>query len=300
MITLTTLTTVRPEPHARDRLSLARLTAARRSLIRLWAGGIAATALASVFAVPSLRLALFLATLVVEVAAVYMALAGRARLARDDPGRRVWLWIGLGLGLRVVAELRLATLYLDIVPNFITDNAWAWAVYFFGLRYLYTIADLVLLMALLATRRALLDTGLDFHLRPRDALVLVLLPPLPVTVYLLQSVFLATAADVGLHTFRIVSATVGAVVSGVCVVLASPALQMGGGAWAWIWGAAALAGIARALAFAAAAVAPTFPGGILLEQALLWTFACGWLLATVLHLRLITHKRGVNDLGRRS
>ena len=274
-------------------MSLARLTSARRSLLLVWAGGLAATALGSVVAVPRLRLALFLATLVVEVAAVYMALAGRDRLARDDPGRRVWLWIGLGLGMRLVAELRLATLYLDIVPHFVTDNPWAWAVYFFGLRYLYTVADLALLAALLATRKALLSTGLDFHLRPRDALVLVLLPPLPVTVYLLQSVFLSATTDPGLHTFRILSAAVGAVVSGVCVVLASPALQMGGGAWAWIWGAAAVAGIARALAFAAAAVAPTFPGAVLVEQALLWTFACGWLLATVLHLRLITHERGV-------
>jgi len=274
-------------------LSLARLTAARRSILIVWAGGLAATALGGVVAIVSLRLGLFLATLVVEAAAVYMALAGRAGLARDDPGRRVWLWIGLGLGLRLVAELRLATLYLDIVPRFVTDNAWAWAVYFFGLRYLYTIADLTLLAALLATRRALLSTGLDFHLRPRDAIVLVLLPPLPVTVYLLQSVFLSASTDPGLHTFRIVSATVGAVVSGVCVVLASPALQMGGGAWAWIWGAAAVAGIARALAFAAAAVAPTFPFAVIVEQALLWTFACGWLLATVLHLRLSTHERGV-------
>jgi thiosulfate reductase cytochrome b subunit len=79
-------------------------------------------------------------------------------------------------------------------------------------------------------------------------------------------------------------------VSGVCVVLASPALQMGGGAWAWIWGAAAAAGIARGLAFAAAAVAPSFPMMLVLEQALLWTFACGWLLATSLHLRLVTRR----------
>jgi len=273
-------------------LSLARLDDARRTLLLVWAGVLAATAVGYWIGVPMLRLALFLATLAVEVAAVYLALAGRALLARDDPGRRLWLWIGLGLGLRLIAELRLATLYLDIVPNFVADVPWAWAVYFYGLRYLYTVADLALLAALLATRRALLSTGLDFHLRPRDALLLVLLPPLPVTVYLLQSVFLSISADAGLHTFRIISASVGAVVSGVCVVLASAALQMGGGAWAWIWGAAAVAGIARALAFAAAAIAPTFPGAVVLEQALLWTFACGWLLATLLHLRLVTHERG--------
>ena len=80
-------------------------------------------------------------------------------------------------------------------------------------------------------------------------------------------------------------------VSGVCVVLASLALQIGGGAWAWIWGAAAVAGIARGLAFAAAAVAPSIPIVLIVEQALLWTFACGWLLATSLHLRLIAGRR---------
>ncbi len=273
-------------------MSLARLDATRRSLILGWASVLVATALGYLLGVPALRYALFVATLLVELVAVGMAFVGRASLARDDPGRRLWLWIGLGLGMRLIAEMRLATLYLDIVPGFITAHPWAWAAYFFGLRYLYTVADVALLAALLATRRALRSTGLDFHLRPRDALLLVLLPPLPVTVYLLQSVFLSAPADPGLHTFRIVSAGVGALVSGVCVVLVSSALQMGGGVWAWIWGAAAVAGITRALAFAVAAVAPTFADATLVEQMLLWTFACGWLLATVLHRRLVTHERG--------
>lgn len=264
------------------------LVAARRWLVIVWAVGLVYTGLGHLVGVGHLRLTLFLATLVVELAVVIAAFAGRARLAPDEPARRTWTWIGVGMSLRLVAELRLTTLYLDVVPEFVTATPWVWIVYFFGLRYLYTVADLALLAALLATRRALLSTGLDFQLRPRDALVLVLLPPLPVTVYLLQSVFLTIAVDPGLHSFRIVSASIGALVSGVCVVLASPALQMGGGAWAWIWGAAAAAGIARALAFAAAGVAPTFPVAILFEQALLWSFACGWLLATMLHLRLVS------------
>jgi hypothetical protein len=264
------------------------LVAARRWLVIVWAAGLVYTVVGYPLGIPALRLTLFLATLAVEAAVVVAAFAGRARLAPDEPARRTWMWIGVGFTLRLIAELRLATLYLDIVPEFVTNTPWVWIVYFFGLRYLYTVADLALLAALLATRRALLSTGLDFQLRPRDALVLVLLPPLPVTVYLLQSVFLTVSPDPGLHSFRIISAGIGALVSGACVVLASPALQMGGGAWAWIWGTAAAAGIARALAFAAAAVAPTFPVAILIEQALLWTFACGWLLATVLHLRLVS------------
>ncbi len=257
----------------------------------MWAAGLALSGLGLLLRGVEVRLWLFLATLAVELAAVAIAFMGRARLASDDPGRRVWTWIGVGLGLRAIAELRLTTLYLAVVPDIIRTTEWAWAIYFFGLRYFYTLSDIALLFALLGTRRGLLSTGLDFHLRPRDALVLVLLPPLPVTVYLLQSVFLPIDLDPGLHTFRIIGATVGAVVSGACVVLASPALQMGGGAWAWIWGAAAAAGIARGLAFAAAAVSPSFPDVVVLEQMLLWTFACGWLLTTTMHLKLISPAR---------
>lgn len=237
------------------------------------------------------RLNLFMATLAVEFAGVAVAFAGRSRLAVGDPARRIWTWIGVGLGLRLLAEIRLATLYFSAVPDFIHDDPLLWDIYFLGLRYLYTAADLALLPALLSTSRALQSTGLDFHMRPRDAMLLVLLPPLPITVYLLQTALVAGDVDPGIHTFRLVGASVGAIVSGVCVVLASPALQMGGGAWAWIWGAAAAAGIARSLAFAAAAIAPTFPLVIVVEQALLWTFACGWLLATALHLRLVTPRR---------
>jgi hypothetical protein len=197
----------------------------------------------------------------------------------------------VALGLRLLAEIRLATLYLAVVPAFVADDPLLWNIYFYGLRYLYALSDLALLPGLLAIRRGLQSTGLDFHLRPRDALVLVLLPPLPVTVYLLQSALVSTSLDTGIHTFRLVGASIGMLVSGVCVVLASPALQMGGGAWAWIWGAAAAAGVARGLAFAAAALVPSFPLMLVIEQALLWTFACGWLLATSLHLRLITGRR---------
>ena len=263
------------------------LVAVRRSIFALWGAGLACTGFSYLGGLESTRLNLFLATLVVELAGVAVAFAGRARLAPGDPGRGIWTWIGVGLLLRLLAELRLASLYLSIVPGFIRDDPLLWDIYFLGLRYLYTASDLALLPALLRARRDLQSTGLDFHLRPRDALLLVVLPPLPVTVYLLQSALFAGAVDPGIHTFRLVGASIGAIVSGVCVVLASPALQMGGGAWSWIWGAAAAVGVARALAFACAAVAPTFHVALYVEQALLWSFACGWLLATALHLRLV-------------
>jgi hypothetical protein len=263
------------------------LIAVRRALVALWGAGLVVTALSQLGGVEATRLNLFMATLMVQIAAVAVAFAGRRRLAPGDPARRAWTWIGVALGLRLLAELRLATMYLSVVPDFIRDDPLLWDIYFFGLRYLYALSDLALLPALLAIRRDLQSTGLAFHLRLRDAIVLVLLPPLPVTVYLLQSALATGPVDAGIHTFRLVGASIGMLVSGVCVVLASPALQMGGGAWAWIWGAAAVAGIARGLAFAAA----TFPAGQVVEQALLWTFACGWLLATALHLRLVTRRR---------
>ena len=176
---------------------LPHLDAVRRSLVIVWAGGLTYLAVGYVVGAPHQRLTLFIATVVVELAAVVVAFAGRARLSPEDPGRRAWTWIGVGLLLRLLAELRLATLYLDAVPGFISGDDRVWAVYFFGLRYLYTLADLALLKGLLAIRRDLLSTGLDFHLRPRDALMLVVLPPLPVTVYLLQSVFLTAPVDPG-------------------------------------------------------------------------------------------------------
>ena len=264
------------------------LFAVRRAIVVLWAAGLVFTAFAYVAGMERTRLNLFFATLTVELAVVVVAFLGRRRLTPGDPGRRAWTWIGVALVLRLLAELRLATLYLSIVPDFIAGDPLLLDIYVLGLRYLYALSDLALLPALLAIRRGLQSTGLDFHLRPRDALVLVLLPPLPVIVYLLQSALANGPVDAGIHTFRLVGASVGMLVSGVCVVLASPALQMGGGAWAWIWGAAAVAGITRGLAFAIAAIAPSFPAMLVLEQALLWTFACGWLLATALHLRLVT------------
>jgi len=267
------------------------LFAVRRSIVALWGAGLVLTVFAYLGELGNTRLGLFLATLGVEIAAVVVAFMGRRRLAAGDPARRAWTWIAVALALRLLVELRLATLYFVVVPAFILDSPLLKNIYVLGLRYLYILSDLALLPALLAIRRDLQSTGLGFHLRPRDALVLVLLPPLPVMVYLLQSTLAAGEVDAGIHTFRLVGASAGMLVSGACVVLVSPALQMGGGAWAWIWGAAAVAGIARGLAFGAAAMAPSFPMMLVLEQALLWTFACGWLLATLLHLRLVTSRR---------
>jgi hypothetical protein len=235
------------------------------------------------------RLLLFGATLTVEILAFVAALSGRRALARKDRSRAAFSAISLGLGLRLIAEVRLLLLYLEAVPSFVLDDPMLWNIYFFGLRYLYTVADLALLVGFLRTLLALGSTGLGFRARTRDLLLASLLVALPVAVHALQVAFTAGTVDPNIFTFRLLAASVGALVSGVCVVLASAALQMGGGAWAWIWGAAAVGGIARALAFVAAAAAPLIGGtsGILIEQSLLWTFACAWLLAMALHRRLL-------------
>lgn len=271
-----------------------RLAAVRRPVLLVWAAALAgAWVVCTGLAAPKqVRLGLFAATLAAEVAAVATALAGRRALAPDDPQRATLSAIALGLALRTIAEVRLLLLYVDAVPSAIRESPTLWALFFFGLRYLYTAADVALLVGLGRTLRGLRSTGLGFALRRRDALVLVLLVPLPLVVYVLQAVTQVGPVDPNIFVFRVIGSGVGAVVTGVCVALASAALQMGGGAWAWIWGAAAAAGIARALAFVAAAAGPAVPFAAVIEQSLLWTFACGWLLATLLQRRLVADDRG--------
>lgn len=266
-----------------------RLVAFRRWLLAAWVLGLAATWAAWQFQPDQspIRLGLFLATLAAQAAALIAALLGRRALGPADPSRRAMTAIALGLGLRLLAELRLLSFYLALVPEFIRTDPTLETLYVHVLRYLYTAADLAFLAAFLATLRGLTSTGLEFRMRPRDGLVVALLVPLPFAVYALQAALAAEPPDAPIVTFRLIGAAVGAAVTALCVALASAALQMGGGAWPWIWGAAALAGIARSLAFVAAAAAPAIPGGMLVEQSLLWTFACAWLLATGLHLRLV-------------
>lgn len=266
-----------------------RLGAIRRWIVALWGLGLAATWLAWTLH-PSqmpIRLGLFVATLAVQAAALLAALLGRRALGPADPSRRALTAIALGLGLRLLAELRLLTFYVEAVPAFVRADALLNTLYVDVLRYLYAAADLAFFAAFVSTLRGLTSTGLEFRMRPRDGVVVALLVPLPFAVHALHAALAPVPVDAPILTFRLVGAAVGAAVTGVCVALASAALQMGGGAWPWIWGAAALAGIARSLAFVAAAAATASPAGLLVEQGLLWTFACGWLLATGLHLRLV-------------
>jgi hypothetical protein len=267
-----------------------RLVGVRRPIALLWAAGLA-LASAAVLAgreVVAVRLALFVATLAVQLAALAIALASRRVLRPDDPTRFAASAIAVGLGLRTIAEVRLLLLYVGAVPGFVRGDAVLWPLFFYGLRYCYAAADVALLAGCVRTLGGLRSTGLGFHLGRQGIAALLLLAPLPLAVHALQSG--QAAVDPNIFMFRLIGASVGATVAVVCVALASAALQMGGGAWSWIWGAAAAAGIARVLAFVAAAAAHVLPGGLVVEQALLWTFACAWLLATALQRRLLARR----------
>ncbi|MDC0722220.1 hypothetical protein [Nannocystis bainbridge] len=264
-----------------------RLAAIRAPILVIW---LAAALLAAIDFLRDVepahvRLALFIATVVVEVLALVTAMAGRRALPHDDPTRGASTAICLGLALRVAAELRLGLMYLSAVPAVILKRPALADAFFYGGRYFYIAADLALLLGVVRTLGGLRRSGIGIRPRPRDLLVLLFVIPLPIAVYALQVDVDLSSGDTGIITFRLLAAGVGAVVGGYCIALAGAALQLGG-TWAWIWGAAGVAGIARALAFVAAAAAESAlprAGSILLEQGLLWTFACAWLLATALH-----------------
>lgn len=267
-----------------------RLAGARRPLVGLWAAVLALAGAATLAGAADVRvrLGLFVATLAAELAALASALASRRSLQPDDPTRAATSAIAAGLALRAVAEVRLLLIYVDAVPRAVKDDPVLWPIFFYGLRYLYTAADVALLVGCVRTLHGLRSTGLGFRLRPPEVAALVLLAPLPLAVHGLQAGL--DPVDPNILAFRLIGASVGALVAAVCVTLASAALQMGGGAWPWIWGAAAGAGIARVFGFMAAAAGQALPHAVVVEQGLLWTFACAWLLATTLQRRLLARR----------
>ena len=118
----------------------------RRPIAGLWALGLGATAAAVSLGVGpnEARLALFAATLVVEILALVFVLRGRAHLQPSDEGRRTWTLLAAALSARLLAELRVGLLYLDAVPGFIADRPALMDLFVYVLRYLYTLADLLL------------------------------------------------------------------------------------------------------------------------------------------------------------
>lgn len=267
----------------------------RRPVAALWLAGLALTAMgvAAGLLARDVRLGLFGATLTVELVALVLVLRGRAHLQPGDDAHGTWTLLAAALGTRLLAELRVGVLYLDAIPAAIADRPLARDIFVMGLRYLYTLGDLLLLVALWTARRSFERSGLGYSLRPRDLGALAVLAPLPVVTWAAQAALQSDPTDPGIFMFRVISVVVGSVVSAMCLGLVSLSLQMGGGVLAWIWGSLAVAGIARVFAFVAASglQALGVPTSTVVEQGLLWTFACAWLLAAGLHWRLVATAR---------
>jgi hypothetical protein len=264
---------------------------ARAIILGLWLLGLLAALSYAVAADDprAARLGLFLATLGATAVVLLAILAVRARLDAGDEARRPWTWIAVGLTARLIAELRLATLYFHSIPDFISADPALHFIYLQALRYLYVLADLLIAGALLITLRALASLGLGLYLRRRAWLIIAALALLPIVQIVVQDQLWSGdhPADPGILAFRVISVGSSALVGGLSFALAALTRQMGGGALAWVWGLAAVAGISKALAFLASAFAKGSLYAGLLDQSFLWTFAAAWLLAAAIYAGLI-------------
>ncbi len=260
-----------------------------RSLVRILAAG-ATIATAGYLAVrsdpPTTSWALqiiFVVTLAIELLALVQAIRARSGFETRDDGRRTWTLIAAFMGIRILAQLRLATLHFDLVPGFIAHDPDAFFVYRVGLRYLYTLSDLVAVVALASAIRTYRAVGLGFVLRPLDYLIATAVALIPTASFALRANLGDSPVDTDLTivTYRLVAVTVGAVIAGLSLILLRFASLMGGGIMARVWRAAAFAGLARTLSFLALAlVAPSsVEDARFLEALLLWGFAGGWLVA---------------------
>jgi hypothetical protein len=227
--------------------------------------------------------ALFVITVVLEVLALQQAWRCRTGFARGDPGRTLWSLIATFLAVRVLAELRLMTLYFDLVPEVIARSDVAVQVYVVVLRYLYTASDLLLAIALFAMIRSYRSLGLHFGVQRRDRATIAVVMALPVVAWLLRHRLTAfiDGDDQSIAVYRLVAVTVSAVIAALCIVVFRYVSQMGGGALAKVWRAAVVAGVARAASFVVLAVVSIASAAwaSLAEQALLVVFATAWIVA---------------------
>jgi hypothetical protein len=230
---------------------------------------------------------LFVGTLAIELLALLGAAQCRARFERGDPGRTTWTLFTAFLAVRVIAELRLFTLYFELVPG-LQGTAWG-TFYVVVLRYLYTVSDLCVVVGLVGMIRALRGLGLSFSLRPSDLVAMVLVAALPVVAFVLRERLTRTAAlaaDEAILAYRMIAVSLTAIVAMLCIAILRYARQMQGGALARIWGAIVVAGLARTASFVALAIVGGTWGNIA-EQVLLVVFALAWLRAGQEQRRLL-------------
>jgi hypothetical protein len=237
-------------------------------------------------------LALFGATVLVEVIAFTQVLSARKLFSPADPGYLTWTLVALFLLARLLGELRLATIDFQLVPRY-SEGAQPWLfVYVIVFRYLYTLSDVLFIVALITTIRAYKSTGLKFELMKRDYLYMALIWTMPVVAFVFRSNLIysnTTVSDKYIASFRLITITVGAFIVSLCLVVRRYVSQMGGGAVARVWNMAVTAGVARAASFLALALMSGWwrSGAGFVEQYLLWIFACCWLMAAHYQLKVL-------------
>ncbi|MFL6278261.1 MAG: hypothetical protein ACJ74G_24010 [Blastocatellia bacterium] len=246
----------------------------------------AAMSLKGAAAGTAVTLTLFAATVLVEVFAVAQFVRARRAFAAGDPGYVTWTLIVVFMTVRLVAEARLLTLSFNLLPEYHEGASAALFFYIVVLRYLYTASDVLFVGALLTTIRSYKSTGLPFKLLPIDYFYVVALCALPVVTFIFRGNLIRAAIanpDGYMMVYRLVAVSVGAVIASLCIVVRRYASQMGGGAVARVWNMVVVAGVARDGSFLALALLSGWskPAATFVEQYLLWTFACCWLMAAL-------------------
>ena len=225
-----------------------------------------------------LHRALFVVTLVVQAAALRGAARCRAGFAPGDLGHRTWSLFTAFLAIRLLAELRLATLYFGLGPT--EDGAWR-TLYVVVLRYLYSVSDALVILGLLGMIGGLRGLGLHFALRQRDRIAMLLVAGMPPIAFVLHerlTGFVGLENDRSILIYRLVAVTITAFVAMLCIAILRYVRQMGGGALARVWGAVVVAGLARAASFVALAIVGVWSRAWadVVEQSLLLLFALAW------------------------
>jgi hypothetical protein len=221
---------------------------------------------------------LFVATVAVQLAALVGAARSRSGFQPDDLGHRTWSLFTAFLAIRLLAELRLATLYFGLGPT--EEGAWR-TFYVVVLRYLYTVSDALVILGLVAMIRGLRGLGLHFELRQRERIAMLLvaaMPPIAFALHERLTGFVGLSDDRSILVYRLVAVTITAFVAMLCIAILRYVRQMGGGAVARVWGAVVLAGLARAASFVTLAIVGVWsrPWADVAEQSLLMIFALAW------------------------
>ena len=193
----------------------------------------AAMILNSTSTASTITLVIFIATIFVEVFALIQFVRARRAFAASDPGYLTWTLIIAFMVVRLVAEARLLTLNVNLVPQYQEGASAMLFFYIIVLRYLYTFSDLLFIAALFTTIRSYKSTGLPFNLLAQDYVYILALWMLPGITYIFRANLIQSGVsgnDGYIAIYRLIAVSVGAVIATLCIVVRRYALQMGGGA----------------------------------------------------------------------